>query len=50
VGHLDLVARIEAALPARVLVAGQAFRGVGIPDCVRQGAEAAARVRAALSV
>jgi protoporphyrinogen/coproporphyrinogen III oxidase len=50
VGHLDRVAAIEAALPAGVFVAGQAFRGVGIPDCVRQGSEAAERVREVLSV
>jgi len=49
VGHLDRVAAIEAALPAGVVVAGQSFRGVGIPDCVRQGAEAAERVRAVLA-
>jgi oxygen-dependent protoporphyrinogen oxidase len=49
VGHLDRVAAIEAALPAGVLVAGQAFRGVGIPDCVRQGAEAATSARALVS-
>jgi oxygen-dependent protoporphyrinogen oxidase len=46
VGHLERVRAIEVALPPGVVVAGQAFRGVGIPDCVRQGAEAAARVRA----
>jgi protoporphyrinogen/coproporphyrinogen III oxidase len=46
VGHLDRVAAIEAALPPGVVVAGQAFRGVGIPDCVRQGAQAADRIRA----
>jgi oxygen-dependent protoporphyrinogen oxidase len=43
VGHLDRVAAIEArvaALPGLALVGG-AYRGVGIPDCVR-GAEAAA--------
>jgi len=45
VSHLDRVGAIEAALPDGIVVAGQAFRGVGIPDCVRQGAEAAARIR-----
>lgn len=44
VGHLDRVAAIEAALPAGVRVAGSAFRGVGIPDCVRQGREAAEKI------
>jgi protoporphyrinogen/coproporphyrinogen III oxidase len=43
VGHLDGVAQIELAaakLPGLGL-AGAAFRGVGIPDCVRSGEEAA---------
>ncbi len=43
VGHLDRVAAIEqrvAALPGLVL-AGAAYRGVGIPDCVRSGEAAA---------
>jgi oxygen-dependent protoporphyrinogen oxidase len=46
VGHLDRVAAIErrvAALPA-VALAGAAYRGVGIPDCVRSGEAAADRV------
>ena len=41
VGHLECVAAIETALPAGVLVTGSAFRGVGIPDCVKQGRDAA---------
>jgi oxygen-dependent protoporphyrinogen oxidase len=49
VGHLDRVAAIEAALPPGILVAGNAFRGVGLPDAVRQGTEAAARVAAILA-
>jgi oxygen-dependent protoporphyrinogen oxidase len=46
VGHLDRVARIEEALAATpgLFVTGSAFRGVGIPDCIRQGREAADRV------
>ena len=46
VGHLDRVARIEAELARRpgLFVAGAAYRGVGMADCVRQGAEAAGRV------
>jgi oxygen-dependent protoporphyrinogen oxidase len=46
VGHLARVAEIEArvaALPGLAL-AGAAYRGVGIADCVRSGEEAAARV------
>jgi oxygen-dependent protoporphyrinogen oxidase len=52
VGHLDRLARIEEALaetPGLVL-AGSAYRGVGIADCVRQGREAAKRALAYLAV
>jgi oxygen-dependent protoporphyrinogen oxidase len=43
VGHLDRVGEIErevGRLP-RLVLAGAAYRGVGIPDCVRSGEEAA---------
>jgi protoporphyrinogen/coproporphyrinogen III oxidase len=43
VGHLDRVTAIEARLPPGVYVAGSSYRGVGVPDCVRQGQEAATR-------
>ena len=46
VGHLGRVDAIEAraaALPALAL-AGAAYRGVGVPDCVRSGEAAADRV------
>src|SRR5436309_125459 len=46
VGHLERVAAIEAraaALPALAL-AGAAYRGVGVPDCVRSGEGAADRL------
>ncbi len=45
VGHLDRVAAIEDGLPPGVFVVGQAYRGAGIPDCVRQANEVAERVR-----
>ncbi len=47
-GHLDRVAVIEAGLPPGVVVAGAAYRGVGIASCVRQGREAAKATVAAL--
>lgn len=46
VGHKELVARIEeraAKLPGLQL-AGNAYRGVGIPDCIHSGELAAERV------
>lgn len=48
VGHLDTVTRIEAAtraLPGLQLI-GNAYRGIGIPDCVREGKRAAERALA----
>jgi len=46
VGHLDLVADIEqrVAIHPGLFLAGAAYRGVGIPDCIRQGEEAAQKV------
>ncbi len=43
VGHLDRVAKIEAAVAKipDLFLAGAAYRGVGVPDCVRSGEEAA---------
>ncbi|MCB0063556.1 MAG: protoporphyrinogen oxidase [Caldilineaceae bacterium] len=41
VGHLQLVDQIAAALPPTVALAGNSYRGIGVPDCVRQGKDAA---------
>ncbi|MBC8506011.1 MAG: protoporphyrinogen oxidase [Anaerolineales bacterium] len=41
VGHLDLVDEIENLLPKGVYVAGSSYRGIGVPDCIRQGQQAA---------
>src|SRR6185503_1444983 len=43
VGHLDRVAAMEgrAAALGGVVLAGAAYRGVGVPDCVRSGEAAA---------
>ena len=49
VGHLDRVARIEAALPDNVALAGAALRGVGIPACIASGRAAADRLASTLS-
>jgi protoporphyrinogen/coproporphyrinogen III oxidase len=37
VGHRTRVARVEAGLPPRVVIAGSALNGVGIPDCIADG-------------
>jgi protoporphyrinogen/coproporphyrinogen III oxidase len=48
VGHFERIDALEAGCPAGLYLAGSAYRGVGIPDCVRQGEEAAAKVMAFL--
>ncbi len=44
VGHLDLIRDLEAALPPGLFVAGSAYHGIGLPDCIRSGTEAARRI------
>ena len=46
VGHVQKIERIEAELAGLpgVVLAGQAYRGVGIPDCIRQGHDAAVKL------
>ena len=46
VGHLERIQRIQALckkFPGLAL-AGNGFNGIGVPDCVRSGAEAAAKI------
>jgi oxygen-dependent protoporphyrinogen oxidase len=46
VGHLDRLAAIEtqlAQLP-NLALAGNAYRGAGIPDCIRSGETAAEKL------
>ncbi len=50
VGHLERMTALEAALPAGLHLAGSAYRGVGVPDCIRQGRAAAQRALAVLEV
>ena len=52
VGHLERVQRIEnllGQLPGLAL-AGNAYRGIGVPDCVRSGTDAAHRALAAVGL
>ncbi|MBI3610160.1 MAG: protoporphyrinogen oxidase [Nitrospirae bacterium] len=52
VGHLDRLAGIDdrlTRLPG-LFLAGAAYRGVGVPDCIRQGNEAAERAFKYLTV
>jgi oxygen-dependent protoporphyrinogen oxidase len=43
-GHLERVAGIRARLPEGIFVTGQAYDGVGVPDCVRGAGETAEAV------
>ncbi len=52
VGHLERVQRIESLrrkLPGLAL-AGNGFAGIGVPDCVRSGKEAAIKVLASIGL
>ena len=52
VGHLERLQRIEALrqkLPGLAL-AGNGYSGIGVPDCVRSGAEAASKILAEMGM
>jgi len=44
VGHLERLGAIDAALPAGLYVAGGSYRGIGIPDRIREAGAIADRV------
>ena len=46
VGHEQRVARIEQLVQAipGLYLAGNAYHGIGVPDCVRMGQEAATKI------
>ncbi len=46
VGHRSRIRDLEAALPMGLLLAGSAYHGIGLPDCIRSGTEAARRILA----
>ncbi len=48
VGHLERLAEAEKQLPPGVVLAGNAYRGVGINDCVREAEAAAEKMLSAL--
>jgi oxygen-dependent protoporphyrinogen oxidase len=52
VGHLERLQRIESLrqkLPGLAL-AGNGYKGIGVPDCVRSGAEAAGKILAEMGM
>jgi oxygen-dependent protoporphyrinogen oxidase len=50
VGHLDRVKKIEGLLPPGIFLAGNGYRGIGVPDCVRTGKEAVEAALAAVGL
>lgn len=49
VHHLRRIKQIDAALPPGIELIGTPYHGVGIPDCVNQGTQAAKRLAAKLT-
>jgi oxygen-dependent protoporphyrinogen oxidase len=44
VGHLARVDHIEALLPRGIHTAGSSYRGIAVPDCIKQGRTAAQKI------
>jgi protoporphyrinogen/coproporphyrinogen III oxidase len=44
VGHLELVDEIESHLPPNIALAGSSYRGIAVPDCIRQGRDAVKKI------
>lgn len=44
VGHLQLIDEIEKHLPANLALAGSSYRGIAVPDCIRQGRDAVQKI------
>jgi oxygen-dependent protoporphyrinogen oxidase len=44
IGHLERIEAIESSLPPGIFVVGNAYRGVGVADTVRNADEVARRV------
>ena len=50
VGHEQRIDAIDALCPPDLVVAGSAYRGVGIPDCIKQAQDAAATIMTTLQL
>lgn len=48
VGHLERIDAIDASLPAGIVLAGSSYRGIAVPDCIKQGREAAKKIISSL--
>jgi oxygen-dependent protoporphyrinogen oxidase len=49
VGHLERVAALEAVLPAGLYLTGSPYRGVGLPDCIKQSQDTVKQVVSAFA-
>jgi oxygen-dependent protoporphyrinogen oxidase len=51
-GHLERLERIEKRVQTlpQLALAGNGFRGIGVPDCVRSGTDAAAKVLSSMGL
>jgi oxygen-dependent protoporphyrinogen oxidase len=52
VGHLERVRRIESMRQRHpgLALAGNGYNGIGVPDCVRSGTEAASKILAEMGM
>lgn len=50
VGHLERIAALEAGLPAGLHLTGSPYRGVGLPDCIKQAQDTAGKIIAQVFV
>lgn len=48
VGHLQRVDEIEKLLPVTIALAGSSYRGIAVPDCIRQARMAAEKINMSL--
>ena len=44
VGHLERIDQIEKMLPPNIALAGSSYRGIAVPDCIRQGRATAQKI------
>lgn len=49
VGHLELIDEIESYLPPTIALAGSSYRGIAVPDCIRQGRAAVQKLSKEIS-
>jgi oxygen-dependent protoporphyrinogen oxidase len=48
VGHLQLIDQIETRLPPGIFITGSSYRGLAVPDCIKQSIQVAAKLNKTL--